>query len=643
MSLVERNGILKGHESYVYDVAFSPEWRASGVGRLGWHRPPLGSPRPARQTGRLKHETGILTSVAYSRDGRRLATAERRSGRHALGCDVPEGRPRSERSRLQVPRITGPASTQRGHCWRRGTLEGPVRLWDLASGSDLARLKGHENRSIDVAFHPDGRVLATTGEDGTIRLWDVATACPGRRPRGHTEVVRRVAFSADGKLLASGSLDKTIRLWDAQTHEQLASSRRGCHLRRGVQPRRHAAGRRLRRQHHSPDSTSPAASKSPSYAATPTTSTPSPGAPTARGSFPAPATSRCASGIRCRPRNGAGVPQPPRRNSPRVGAFACHYRNRVLASSSNSPKSSCGYRNGERPALTEYIDRHPHLEAEIREVFPAMAMMERIAIADSSLTGDLTQSAPAVFTTQLRQIGDYRIIREIGRGGMGVVYEAEQVSLGRHVALKVLPSQNLLNRTFLERFRREAKAARGCITRISSLFLEPATRTARTTTRCSSSTARDSTACSTTFGACGLTYCTAPGPRAARSDIGQHCSQSFDRFVRRPATRRRCRAHACRRFVRPAGNRFRPVGGDALGHRVLPERGPLGSASRRCARLRPQARRSPPRHQALELASRYARNDLGHRFRVGQGGRRRRTNAHGRCRRHDSVHGARTV
>jgi len=57
-----------------------------------------------------------------------------------------------------------------------------------------------------------------------------------------------------------------------------------------------------------------------------------------------------------------------------------------------------------------------------------------------------------------RQIGDYRILREIGRGGMGVVYEAEQVSLGRRVALKVLPGHAVGDRKALERFRREARA-----------------------------------------------------------------------------------------------------------------------------------------------------------------------------------------
>src|SRR5437016_4839142 len=57
------------------------------------------------------------------------------------------------------------------------------------------------------------------------------------------------------------------------------------------------------------------------------------------------------------------------------------------------------------------------------------------------------------------RLGDFRILREIGRGGMGVVYQAEQVSLGRHVAVKVLASPRVLDPKHVERFHREAKAA----------------------------------------------------------------------------------------------------------------------------------------------------------------------------------------
>jgi WD40 repeat protein len=118
------------------------------------------------------------------------------------------------------------------------------------------------------------------------------------------------------------------------------------------------------------------------------------------------------------------------------------------------------YRKGERPPLREYIDRHPELAAEIKEVFPAMAMMEKIALADESLDEPTPKlSGLGQHPQAFQQMGDFRIIREVGHGGMGLVYEAEQVSLGRHVALKVLPDKALLDPKHKRRFEREARAA----------------------------------------------------------------------------------------------------------------------------------------------------------------------------------------
>ena len=113
------------------------------------------------------------------------------------------------------------------------------------------------------------------------------------------------------------------------------------------------------------------------------------------------------------------------------------------------------FRRGERPSLQEYADRYPDLADEIREVFPAMVGIEQVKDARR----DEAAEAPAETLPPLEQLGDFRILREIGRGGMGVVYEAEQVSLGRRVALKVLPQRLGVDARLKRRFAREAKAA----------------------------------------------------------------------------------------------------------------------------------------------------------------------------------------
>ncbi len=114
------------------------------------------------------------------------------------------------------------------------------------------------------------------------------------------------------------------------------------------------------------------------------------------------------------------------------------------------------FRRGERPALKEYTDRYPELAEEIRELFPALVKVERakrLRQSEEESGDSRTTSAP------LYQVGDYRILREIGHGGMGVVYEAEQVSLGRRVAVKMLPRNIAGDSRMFERFRREARAA----------------------------------------------------------------------------------------------------------------------------------------------------------------------------------------
>ncbi len=113
------------------------------------------------------------------------------------------------------------------------------------------------------------------------------------------------------------------------------------------------------------------------------------------------------------------------------------------------------FRAGERPSIREYIDRYPELADDIRELLPAMVEIEQVKEGHQEAAEQgATRTAPV-----LQQLGDFRILREVGKGGMGIVYEAEQLSLGRHVALKLLPRNMLLDAQAKRRFEREAKSA----------------------------------------------------------------------------------------------------------------------------------------------------------------------------------------
>ena len=112
-------------------------------------------------------------------------------------------------------------------------------------------------------------------------------------------------------------------------------------------------------------------------------------------------------------------------------------------------------RRGEAPSVEEYAAKYPELAADIRELFPTIAATERLKAREAQQAG----GRATLGGVRLERLGDFRIVREIGRGGMGIVYEAEQESLGRRVAIKVLPRTALLDGRQLQRFRREARIA----------------------------------------------------------------------------------------------------------------------------------------------------------------------------------------
>ena len=115
--------------------------------------------------------------------------------------------------------------------------------------------------------------------------------------------------------------------------------------------------------------------------------------------------------------------------------------------------------------VEEFLAAHPEHAARLRDILPALEVLadlgnSRGSVASASAGAGLDGLASADLLDETGSVlGDFRIVREIGRGGMGIVYEAEQLSLRRRVALKVLPFAAVLDPRHLQRFKNEALAA----------------------------------------------------------------------------------------------------------------------------------------------------------------------------------------
>jgi WD40 repeat protein len=195
----------------VSSVAFSPDGRLLAAGAAD------GSVRIWRPaTGALVRvidgHQGAVHSVAFSKDGTVVASA----GQDKL---------------IRLWDVTPGRNPQFGPIlWLGIPFTPSPNLLALVQGLEFLRLNrelrtlaGHQGEVTCVAFAPDGKTLASSGQDRTLRLWEVATGKEEWNSGHRLGPVCCLAFSADGQALATGDENSTIRLWDVAKRQQIGA------------------------------------------------------------------------------------------------------------------------------------------------------------------------------------------------------------------------------------------------------------------------------------------------------------------------------------------------------------------------------------------------------------------------------------
>ena len=215
-------------------LAFSPDGDALLV-FTGDNSLTIADPRTGALS-RIKNREALPQVVAFSPDSRIMAAAQQdnivtladtRTGevKQKLVGGTDEISKAADSYLVSVEGILTIAFSPDGRTMASAGNDKTIKLWDAVAATPQHRLIGHAGAILSVAISPDGATLASGSSDKEVKLWDAKSGALRKTLAGHGAQINCVAFSPDGATLASASDDETIKLWNARSGEFMSEIR----------------------------------------------------------------------------------------------------------------------------------------------------------------------------------------------------------------------------------------------------------------------------------------------------------------------------------------------------------------------------------------------------------------------------------